>query len=600
VRRRYRDAHWSERQGHVYAYERVLLDGLVLEPRRRVHYGPIHPKRAREVFLRHALVHGRYRSRAPWWRHNEEVLAQARLWQARLRRSDLVLDAEDRFAFYDARVPADVHGATSFERWRAEAERQDPRILFLDLEHVLGEAPPREAGPWPDRLLADGVPLPLGYRLAPAEDDDGITVRVPLAHLGRLRAERLDWLVPGWLAARIEALLRTLPKTLRRALVPLPDTARDLAARLAFGEGSLLAALVLALAERTGRRLRVRDFVPDQVPPHLQLRIEVLDEAGQPLVAGRDLAAVLARVRALRGAVLEAADAEGPAEEGRTWVFGTLPERVQVDHGGFTLAATPALIDRGDRVRLAHVDAGPRAARLHRRGVRRLLLLEAGTGLASRLERHPRRAALARLQATRGPERQLHREILDLVVDRAAGLEAALPRDAGRHAACLAAVRREGPRVLEEVIRLVEAILAAYDRVARKLMLEAPAGYEAPLQDMVRQLARLVEDDVFVATPWSWLQHVPRYLAGIDARLLKIGYGELERDHRLQARLDPHLERWREAERLAAEHGTEDDGLVTLRWLLEEYRIALFAQELGTSVRVSEARLDEAYGQLRV
>jgi len=595
VKRAYRDAHWSERHGHVYAYERVTLDGLVLEPRRRVHYGPIHPRRAREIFLRHALVHGRYRSRAAWRRNNERVLEDVRGWQARLRRTDLELDADDRFAFFDARVPAEVTGSTSFERWRAVAERDNARVLFLDLEALLGEPLPDDPSAWPDSILVDGVLLELRYRLAPGEESDGITVRVPLAALGRVRAERLEWLVPGWVTLKVEGLLRTLPKALRRPLVPLPETAAQLARELAFGQGSLRVALVHALGNRAGRALRARDFVPEQLPPHLLARIEVLDEHGAVLASGRDLEAVRREVRARRGAVLAEADREAEARASRTWAFGDLPDAVEVDHGGFHMRARPVLVDGGDVVRLAHVDPGARADRLHRRGVRRLLALDSGVSIRRRLEAHPSWSRLSRLQRTRGTPQQLAREIVDLVLDRAANLERAVPRDEASFVRVREAVRRGSAAALEESIHLVEAILERYDAVARKLMMSPPPGYEAPVDDMIRQLARLVEEDVFASTSWQHLTRVPRYLDAIDARLQRIGHGGLATDRRQQARLDPWLQRWREAEVLAEEEGLDDPALDTLRWALEEWRVALFAQELGTAGRISEARLDEIW-----
>ena len=596
TRSTYRDAHWSEQRGFVQAYERVVLDGLVLEPRRRVHYGPIHPKRAREVFVRQALVHGRYRTRAPWHRNNQAVLREAQDWQARLRRRDLVLDADDRFAFFDQRLPADIYSAKGFERWRREAEAQDPRVLHLDLSDVLPRAP--EDGlrlTHPDRILVGRTPLRLRYRYEPGHPQDGITVTVPHHLVDQLHGERLDWLIPGWLPAKIEALLRTLPKAQRRQLIPLPQRAAELADAIAFAQGDLRAALAAALQAQHRLNVHPDALRLDRLEPHLHMAVRVVDGEGKTLRTSRSLALVRDTLRDLGLTRVQAPDAT-PL---KTWACGDLPERVESDHGGYALPAYPALVDRGEHVVLQHLTSAEDAQQQHRAGVRRLLVLAHGGRVRRALRARPAWSRLAKLHRLRGGEDALDQELVHWVVDHCAELATATPRTSEAFTALAQRVAQRAATVLAQEIPLAEAIFERYDAVAKKLRWKAPPGWDAPIQDMTQQLDHLLRPDFLVQTPRSWLIHLPRYLDAMDARLVKLGYGELARDVASAATLAPHLARWRERRERHEEARRVCDALETYGWWLEEYRVSLFAQHLGTHVRISERRLNAQWKLVR-
>ena len=575
--------------GYVQAYERVVLDGLVLEPRRRVHYGPIHPKRAREIFLRQALVHNRYRTRAAWHRHNEGVLAEARTWQARLRRRDLMVDAEDRFAFFDTRLPIDVYHTKSFERWRHRAEAENPRVLHLDMDDVMPEPPTKaQRAAHPERLSIEGVPLRLTYRFEPGHVSDGITLTVPHHMLRALRGEQLDWLVPGWLPDKVEALLRTLPKALRRPLVPLPDLARQLAKHMPFARGSLTKALVAGLGTLGHRDVRAGHFNPEALPPHLHMNIRVVDEAGKTVGQARSVAT-------LRAEMLREGHAHTQANDGQpmtTWACGDLPEAIDADHGGFSLPMIPVLADGGTHVVLREVQDEAEAMRVHRAGVRRLLVIRHGKRVARSLRNQPAWPRLEALQRSRGSSAELATEVSAWVLDRATALERTLPRTAAAFSRIQRQASAGAGQVLTDSLALLEAILERYDAVARKLMWDAPPGWETPIEDMTRQLGRLVRVNFLVDTPRRWLTHLPRYLDAIDARLIKLGYGDLSRDRTCAARVDRHVERWRARREAHAAQGHFDPALACYGWWIEEYRVSLFAQDLGTSIKISEARLD--------
>ena len=592
VQRRYADAHWHQPKSRVDAFETVTLQGLEIVRRRRVAYGPIHPIRAREIFIRHALVAGQYRSKAAFHRHNAGIRADARSWAARLRMRDVELDRDDLFAFFDMRIPRDVTDGSSFERWRRHAEAEDASVLRLNLDDLVPElAGRRHTSEYPDTWHADGVRFALHYRLAPEQDDDGISVHVPHHQLDTLRQDRLDWLVPGWLPLRIEAMLRTLPKARRRELMPIPERADALARELSFGEGSLTMAVVHALGSTIHPRLRASEFDRAALPPHLSLRVVVLDDNDRPLASGRNLDALRRRVGKARAQAIDAAQ----VVRATTWAFGALEPRTTVRHGGFATVATPALVDRGDHVELRPIDDAHRASAAHRRGVRRLLLLAAGDRVRRAIESRKDWRTLEKRHRTRGSDRQLLREMAARVVDRAAGLHTDVPRDEASFERASRDLSRNLSEALSDTFALAHAIFERYADLAKKLMLHPPPGWAAPIDAMIEQLACLIPDGFMIETPDDRLRRMPRYLDGIDVRLQRLGFGELAKDREREARVSPHWRRVRELSASIDRDSERGAQLDAIRWMLEDMRLAVFAQELAGKGAFSPRDLEDAW-----
>ena len=597
VNRTYRDAHWDERRGHVGAFERVALHGLVIVERRRVHYGPIHPVRAREIFLRHALVHGRYHSRAAFHRHNRRLVARAHDVAARLRRRDVVASADDLYAFFDERIPAGIYSGPTLEHWRDTAERDRPRVLYLSWEHAAPGAPDEQVlDGFPDQLILDGQALKLEYRYEPGHPADGISVRIPLNVVARVGAARLEWLVPGALPAKLAALFRTLPKSVRRALQPIQDAARRCVEELAFGQGDLLTSAAAWIERRFRIRAAPRDFRLDALEPHQRINVRVVDAKGKTIVHGRSLAKLRRQLAAL-DAPVESQQAVDDTIHTQ-WAFASLPEIVHVEHGGFTVPAYPCLQDEHTGVRRTTADTPERAAQVHRAGLRRLAALRLARPLARALERMEGWKQRERQFETLGSPAALRRQMTDRIVEHACALSPSV-----RDAATFDQAVRRGERALvrsADVVRaLFDEILGLYDQTARKLMLVPPPGWDAPIQDMTQQIARLVEKDFLVSLPFERLQQMPRYLHGIDIRLQKLGYGALASDRKHQAVIQPHWDRYLDVEARNHFENLYDEELDRLRWMLEEYRISLFAQELGTAVPISPARVDAQWERVR-
>ena len=639
IQRSWSDPAWSKNAGHAVASERGVLYGLTIYAQRRVNYSSIDPRLSRELLIRDALVGGDWDGRLPFFVHNRRLVAEIEALEQRIRRPDLLVDERDLYDWYDARIPQDIHTTQALERWWREASRADPKLLHLSREALLRKgADGVGAESFPRRLSMRGLDFDLDYRFDPGAADDGVTMTVPLAMLNQVDAVRCEWLVPGMLKDKVQALAKSLPQKLRRHLVPLPAWAEGFVARWRGREGSraLVDALVEDLREERGLRAAPTDFRPEALEPHLAMNFRLVDVHGGVLATSRQLAALraehgpraqgafqaafaalgepIAAAKPLPGtasqaAVVEAATASGrPGETtlvsrpevGRRftdWSFGALPELMELTQrvGGRdqTAIGYPALADVGDAVELQLFDDPAQAAATHRAGLARLFAIALREPLRFFEKNIPDFQRMSLLFATFGGADDLRRELVGALLERACLVEP-LPSDAGSFAARVADARTRLNLVGQELARLVAEILVEHAAVIRKLGAAKPPA--AAAADLDAQLQALMPKRFVTATPPAQLRHLPRYLKAIGLRLDKLR-NEPARDAQKLAELSPLLQGWR---RLAAQRrGQPDARLDELRWLLEELRVSLFAQELRTPTPVSVKRLQKALDALR-
>ena len=595
LKRRVFDPHWSRRRGAVLAWEQVSLYGLVLVEKRRVQYAPLDPVDARRIFILEGLVRGALDTRAAFRKHNERVRAEVEALEHKRRRHDVLADEHELFAFFDARVPAEVNSGRSFEKWLVGLGGDQRRLLHLGHEVLMREDAGDAPGElFPDQLECAGRLFPLDYRFEPGHPEDGVALTVPLELLNTLEPARLQWLVPGMLRDKLVALIRQLPKPVRRLLTPAPAFADALCDSLRGQEdGPLLAACAKELGRLTGLQIAVADLDESAIPEHFRFLVRVTDRDGKLLQAGRDLEVLQAALgqRAQRHFM----NLQGAAfnRDGETqWTFGSLPVEARTADGA---RAWPALVDQDTAVGLRLFDTWEEAVHSQEAGVIRLLVLRLADK-AKYLRTHHgigRDALLAWSTVGTAPalvEDLVWRSLVDTAAD-VDGLLLHEVRDPEAFEELAGKVRsRLGRTFLARAAELNES-LPLFGQVRRDVNGPIRKKWPRAFDDLSSQLDDLVYPGFLAELESGRLGHYPRYLRAIAERLLQLRQNPL-RDSQRQDQVEPWWHRYLEA--LAAGNAY-DESMDSFRWLLHEFRVSLFAQPLGTAVKVSPKRLAEAW-----
>ncbi|MDK8266091.1 ATP-dependent RNA helicase HrpA [Pseudomonas oryzihabitans] len=602
VKKTHLEPHWEKKRGQVVAYEQVTLYGLIVVGRRPVHFGPVDPPAARELFIREGLVRGEINSRAKCLAANRALLERLDELEAKARRRDILADEETLFDYYAARLPADVYQTATFDSWYRRESAKQPDLLIMREEDVLArEASEVTAAQYPDTLRLGELTLPLSYEFDPTHPRDGVTLRVPAPLLPQLPPQRLDWLVPGLLYDRCVALVRNLPKALRKNFVPVPDFVRAALDKIPFGEGSLHEALGRELQRMTGARIP-DDAWPEAeagLDPHLRMNLEVVDAQGKPLGEGRDLAEVTARFAQESQAALalptQKRQEQRPVE---AKAFAEVAAKTQQQVAGLSMTVYPALVDEQGTVREGRFATQAEARYQHRRALQRLLLQQLAEQAKFLRGKLPGLTELGLLHRELGRPEALVEDILLASLDATIlADDAELPRD-GAGLASLAERRKAGwTEQAERIARLTLEILKLWHGLQKKFKGRIDLAQAVALNDIKAQLGSLVYPGFVRDTPLEWLKEYPRYLKAIEQRFDKLG-GQVQRDRVWSGELAGLWEQYRAR---AAKHGQEgkrDANLELYRWMLEEYRVSLWAQQLGTRMPVSDKRLNKQWSQV--
>ncbi|WP_300338996.1 ATP-dependent RNA helicase HrpA [Accumulibacter sp.] len=607
LKRSHFDPHWEKKAMQAIAFERITLHGIVVDPRRRVNFGPLNPPAAREIFIRQALVEGEvseeFARRWAFFTHNQQLILEIETLEHKSRRPDVLVDDELIFTFYDQIIPDGIYSGATFDKWRSEAEREQPRLLHLLREDLMRhEAAGITSEAFPHQLRLGGVDYPLAYHFEPGSARDGVTLTVPLAQLNQLPAARCEWLVPGLLKEKVVQLVKTLPQRIRAKLVPVPDFAAEFVAQVPPVDKPLVSALIGFIVQSRGLNARGWEitpdaFRPDAVPAHLNFNFRLIDDNGRQLGISRKLSEL--RSEWGREAKQEFAELhETPAElSGLTdWSFGELAELIEVNVGSSqSVLGYPGLADDGDSVSVRVFDSPGEALRSHAAGLLRLFMLQFGEQLKHLEKNLPGLTQMAMQFMALGTLDELRRHLLELAVARACLIEP-WPTDATSfEARCLQARPRVG-LLAQEIARLVGQILAEWLALHKKL--PAFKAYGSTVHDIEGQLARLIGKRFIADTPFERLQHFPRYLKAIALRLDKLKAGGAQgaaRDARLLAEYLPLWTNYQRRAIVLAKQGVSDPQLEQFRWLLEELRVHLFAQELRTPSPISSKRLQKMW-----
>ncbi|MGK5069038.1 ATP-dependent RNA helicase HrpA [Janthinobacterium sp. RT4P48] len=649
---------WEKRSAQVTASERATLYGLVVYSQRRINYGNFNLPEAREIFIRDALVGGDFDTRAPFFAHNHKLIKDIENLEHKSRRLDVLVDDELIAAFYDKLLPADVCNGAGFEKWHKEATRENPKLLYLNRDELMRhEAAGVTTDLFPKTMSVTGLEMGLTYHFEPGSVRDGVTLSVPLYALNQLPRERCEWLVPGMLKEKVHLLLKSLPQKLRRHCVPLPDYAAKFCERVhaagVFGRGDLIDAIIADIRTQITINVLTTDFKPETLPAHHFMNFKVIDEHGRQLDMGRNLATlqaefggqarqsfqklaevsgvsgtgtpgakvagaqvasrlqaqaqgVTANVNAAagkggapaKGAATAAAPASGNASVSQhmgltAWTFGELPELLEIVQGKLTLIGFPALVDKGTHCDLEVFDDPTVAARTHRIGLRRLFALQMKEQIKYVEKSIPGLQQMGMQFMALGSQEELREQIINKALDIAC-LQDPLPLDAASFAKRQAEGKSRLVLLVNEIARLLSQVLTEFHGLPKRLQ-NIPAAVAADIQS---QLQGLVHKRFLTENEYTQLAHFPRYLKAINVRLEKLR-ADPARDTKLMAEWQsaaaPYL---RQAKDRQAGKNT-DPKLVDFRWMLEELRVSLFAQELRTPMPVSAKRLQKVWESMQ-
>ncbi|MBI6926211.1 MULTISPECIES: ATP-dependent RNA helicase HrpA [Pseudomonas] len=598
IKKNHFEPHWEKKRGQVVAYEQITLYGLILVGRRPVHFGPIDPATSRELFIREALVGGEIQSRAKCLAANKRLLETLDALEAKARRRDILADEETLYAFYEARLPAEIHQTATFDSWYRMGSQKDPNLLIMREEDVLArEASEVTAAQYPDSLQVGELRLPLTYHFEPNHPRDGVTVRVPAPLLPSLPGERLEWLVPGLLEAKCVALIRNLPKALRKNFVPVPDFVKAALARMTFGQGALPQALGHELLRMTGAR--VSDEAWDEsvslVEGHLRMNIEVVDGQGKFLGEGRDLAELTARFAAASQAALAVprdAKSEQPVQ---AKAFTEVKPTAQQKIAGLSMTVYPALVEDNGTVREGRFSTQAEADFQHRRALQRLLLQQLAEPAKFLRGKLPGLTELGLLYRDMGRVDALVEDILLASLDSCIlDGEPVLPREGAALAALAERKRGSWAEHAERLARQTLEVLKLWHGLQKRFKGKIDLSQAVALNDIKQQLGNLVYPGFVRETPAVWFKELPRYLRAIELRLEKLG-SQVQKDRVWSGELANLWAQYKARADKHAQEGKRDEQLALYRWWLEEYRVSLFAQQLGTKVPISDKRLSKQW-----
>ncbi len=593
VKRSWREPHWSRQRGAVLAFEQVTLFGLTLVERRVVPFGRQDPALAHTVFVREALVRGDIDCRGDFVRANARVLAEAHELEAKQRRQGLVKDEEALAAFFAGKLSVEINTTAALDAWYRRARPAEQAALRWSLADVLAATPGVTAEDFPARIEFGGQRFRLEYRFVPGDSADGVSLQLPLAFVNAVPAARCEWLVPGLLAEKVAELIRGLPKALRRNFVPAPDFARAFAEAEAPRDEPLARALAGYLARVTGVAVSAADFAGIVLPVHLSMHFRVFDEQGRTLTQGRDLSSIQAEWSgAARQAFSRHADAELTREDVTTFDFDTIPEQVVGQAG---LSAWPALVDLGESVALRVFERRDEAQAQHRRGVERLLRRALAERRKQVRRQLPINHALALKYAGIASVESLREDLTEAALAELLAAAELDPRDRPAFERVAADLDRLWFPTAVQWLGLVEEVLTAYAELTPWLVPPLIGFARANYDDLRAQLNGLIHPGFVRTVPKTRLQNFPRYLRAMRLRAERLRHDPV----RDQARLLTVQGYWREYLKLEAERGAGAPELDELRWLIEELRVSLFAQELKTPEPVSPKRLQKAIEAVR-
>lgn len=599
VKHHYSEPHWSKAQGAVMANEKVTLYGLPIVASRPINYSQIDPLLCRELFIRHALVEGDWQTRHAFFRDNLKLRTEVEELEHKSRRRDILVDDETMFTFYDQRVPQDVVSSRHFDKWWKEAQKVSPDLLNFEKSMLIKDDAKRvSALDYPNYWHQDNLKLRLTYQFEPGTAADGVTVHIPLPILNQVKDEGFDWQIPGIRHELIVALIKSLPKPIRRNFVPAPNYASAFLERVPQVEGGLLDKLENELRRMTGVTVDRESWQLDQVADHLKMTFRVVGDKNKILAESKDLNKLKENLKEKVQETLSAVADDGIEQQDlHIWSFGDLPQRYEQKRGGYSVKAYPALVDEKNSVGIKLFETESEQQASMWEGVRRLLLLNIPSPIKYLHEKLPNKAKLGLYFNPYGKVLELIDDCIACGVDKLMASYGGLIWQEDEYQKLQEYVRAELNDAVVEIAKQVEAILTQVFAINKRLKGRVDISVAFALSDIKAQLGQLVFPGFVTSHGWKRLADIPRYLSAIEKRMEKLAI-DPNRDRAQMSRVENVIQQWQQWLGKLTEKQKQQEEVQNIRWMIEELRVSLFAQQIGTPYPISDKRILQAMEQI--
>ncbi|WP_250658395.1 ATP-dependent RNA helicase HrpA [Alkalimarinus coralli] len=594
------EPHWEQKRAQVVAYERVSLYGLDIVPRRKIHYGVIDPAISRELFIRHALVQGEFRSKAPFLRENRELIEQVDELETRIRKKDILVDDDTLFDFYAERIPENIISGRHFESWWKKLDQSALSELLLTKDFLMKrEASEVNELNYPNAIQLNNINFKLNYNFKPGQEGDGVSIVVPKGAVRQLPLNRLEWLVPGLLREKCIQLVKSLPRSIRKQFVPVPDYVDKALEHIQPSNEPVTRVLGQQLTRMTGVKIPEESWNSEGVDDHLKFNVQVVDDKGNVDQESRDVLGLMEQFKDVdyNMAAGNEKDQKQYQTEFTDWGFGELELSKEVDQGGIKLSLIPCLEDQGRCVKLALSNDRLTADRRTRKAIARLSLLALPEQVKFTLSKLPKMQQTGLLfapyvKATDLADDLLMGSIIQLLSNRE------IPRTSAQFDSWLTDCRSALFDHTSELALLLNNIAQQHHQLMKQLKGKINLALAHSMADLKFQLSNLVYKGFISDTPQEWLQHYPRYLQAASDRLEKMPR-EMGNERAFLTTIEGCWEQYNNLRQQHEQQGIFDIELQNYRWMMEELRVSWFSQKLGTAMTISEKRLNKQWGLVK-
>ncbi|WP_423252369.1 ATP-dependent RNA helicase HrpA [Vibrio vulnificus] len=595
IKRSHSEPHWSKKQAAVMAYEKVMLYGIPIVPKRLVNYGNIDASVSREIFIRSALVEGDWETKHAFFKQNRKLLLEVEELEHKSRRRDILVDDEELFQFYDQRVGTEVVSGRHFDTWWKQASKKEPELLNFEKEMLFkGDASHVTDLDYPNFWHQNGLKLKLSYQFEPGDDSDGVTVHIPLPILNQIDPAGFDWQIPGLRHELVVSLIKSLPKTLRKNFVPAPNYADAFLSRVTAMEMPLLDALEKELRRMTGATVLREDWKLDQVPDHLKVTFRAVDERNRKLKEHKDLHELKESLKEkVQETLSKVADDDIEQQGLHTWSFGELPQVYQQKRGGYQVKAFPALVDNKDSVEIKLYETEQEQISAMQAGQRRLILLNVPSPIKYLHANLPNKSKLGLYFNPYGKVLDLIDDCIACGVDKLIEERGGLVWEPEKFEALKEHVRAELGDTVVDIAKQVETILTTAFNINKKLKGKIDFTMAFALSDIKAQIEGLIFKGFATECGWKRLPDILRYMKAIERRMEKLPI-DPNKDRLHMLKIESVVKDYKELLNKIPKGLAVPENVKEIRWMIEELRVSFFAQQLGTPYPVSDKRVKNA------